>query len=283
MEILFLGTAAAEGIPSVFCRCETCRRAAEAGGRDIRTRCAFLVNKHLMLDLSPDIMFHKLRYNLDLAAVDSLCVTHSHTDHLNVPDLTFRACPVYACIPDEKPLKVYANKKSCDHIRDGMLFEFAAQEHPSFSITEIAPGSVVESMDLTITAFRAVHDQREDCLFFLVEEGEKREKNFLQINDSALPYGEFERDLARVLKDRKLNALSMDCTHCREKGSRGHMGIEENAALQRRLFDAGLADENTLFFANHFSHNGHSLHRDLTEALAPYRITPAWDGMVLNI
>jgi phosphoribosyl 1,2-cyclic phosphate phosphodiesterase len=280
MEILFLGTAAAEGIPSVFCRCETCRRAAETGGKEIRTRCSFLVNKHLMLDLSPDIMFHKLRYNLDLAAVDSLCITHSHTDHLNVPDLTFRACPVYAHIPNEKPLNIYANKKSCDHIRDGILFEFAAPEHPSFSIIEIAPGSVIKSGELKVTAFKAVHDPRENCLFFLVEEGEK---NFLQINDSAQPGGEFGQDLARVLGGRKLNAVSMDCTHGREKGSRGHMGMEENIALTKRLLGASLADKDTLFFANHFSHNSHSLHSELSESLAPHRITPAWDGMILRV
>jgi phosphoribosyl 1,2-cyclic phosphate phosphodiesterase len=233
-----------------------------------------------MLDLGPDIMFHKLHYNLDLAAVDSLCITHSHTDHLNVTDLAFRACPVFAHIPNESPLKVYANKKSCDRIRDGILLEFSAPEHPSLSVIEIGPGSVIESGELNVTAFRAVHDQREDCLFFLVEKGEK---NFLQINDSAQPCGEFERDLARVLNGRKLKAISMDCTHGREKGSRGHMGVEENIALKKRLLDAALADKNTLFFATHFSHNGHSLHSELNEALAPQGITPAWDGMTLTI
>jgi phosphoribosyl 1,2-cyclic phosphate phosphodiesterase len=280
MEILFLGTAAAEGIPAVFCRCETCRRAAQAGGRDIRTRCAFLVNGRLMLDISPDIMLHKLRYNLDLAAVDSLCVTHSHTDHLNVTDLTFRACPVYANIPDERPLKIYANKKSCEHIRDGLLFEFAAPAHPSLLINEIAPGSVVESGELRVTAFRAAHDPREDCLFFLVEEGEK---SFLQLNDSAQPGGEFEEELRRVLGGRTLNAVSMDCTHGREGGGRSHRGVEENIAVKKRLLDAALADGGTLFFANHFSHNGRSLHGEIAEALAPHRIAPAWDGMLLSL
>ena len=38
MEITYLGTAAAEGIPGIYCGCETCRRAIAAGGRNIMTR-----------------------------------------------------------------------------------------------------------------------------------------------------------------------------------------------------------------------------------------------------
>ena len=38
MKIRFLGTAAAEGWPAVFCACESCKRAERLGGKDIRTR-----------------------------------------------------------------------------------------------------------------------------------------------------------------------------------------------------------------------------------------------------
>ena len=39
MNIQFLGTGAAEGIPALFCQCPLCRKAEAAGGREIRTRC----------------------------------------------------------------------------------------------------------------------------------------------------------------------------------------------------------------------------------------------------
>lgn len=32
MEIQYLGTAAAEGLPALFCDCETCRKARNIGG-----------------------------------------------------------------------------------------------------------------------------------------------------------------------------------------------------------------------------------------------------------
>lgn len=34
MKIKYLGTAAAERIPAMFCKCDVCRAARENGGRD---------------------------------------------------------------------------------------------------------------------------------------------------------------------------------------------------------------------------------------------------------
>ena len=44
MEIQYLGTAAAEGLPALFCECETCRKARDAGGKEIRTRTQAVVD-----------------------------------------------------------------------------------------------------------------------------------------------------------------------------------------------------------------------------------------------
>ncbi|HBJ10614.1 MAG TPA: carbon-phosphorus lyase, partial [Ruminococcaceae bacterium] len=38
MKFQYLGTAAAEGFPGMFCSCDTCEKARKAGGRNIRTR-----------------------------------------------------------------------------------------------------------------------------------------------------------------------------------------------------------------------------------------------------
>ncbi|MDR1902725.1 MAG: hypothetical protein LBQ88_10650 [Treponema sp.] len=279
MEILFLGTAAAEGIPALFCRCETCLNAEKAGGRDIRSRCGFLVNRHLLLDISMDIMLHKRLYNLDLSMLDTLCITHSHTDHLNWADLCFRS-KWYACIPNAAPLDVYANKKSCQVIRKGVEFEFHSQDQDFLEIHEIGRGSVIKSGELSITAFNAKHDPTENCLFYMIQE---RDKSFLQINDSGLPEEELEEDLSKALKTRTLSAVSMDCTCGLEKGSTGHMGHGENITLKKRLLAAGVGDEKTQFFSTHFSHNGHGSHRELAEVLSPHNIVPAYDGMIVTL
>jgi phosphoribosyl 1,2-cyclic phosphate phosphodiesterase len=225
-------------------------------------------------------MHHKLRYNLDLAAVEALCFTHSHTDHLNAADLCYRAGGCYAHIPDEKPLQIYGNQKCCAVIRQGLDFEFGSPENPSLEIHEIGVKSVIECGTLTVTALRARHDPREDCLFFLVREGDAA---FLQMNDTALPGEELEADLAEALGGRKLNAVSMDCTHGKMKGSSGHMSITENCAVKNRLTAAGLADTETRFIANHFSHNGCVSYEESAALLAPQGIVPAYDGMLLRV
>ena len=47
MNIRFLGTAAAEGIPGIFCQCPACRAARAAGGRELRTRSGAIVDGRL--------------------------------------------------------------------------------------------------------------------------------------------------------------------------------------------------------------------------------------------
>ena len=38
MKITYLGTAAAESIPALFCNCTWCRQAKANGGKDVRSR-----------------------------------------------------------------------------------------------------------------------------------------------------------------------------------------------------------------------------------------------------
>ena len=57
MKIKYLGTAAAEGVPAIFCRCEVCRKSKEAGGRNIRTRSQSIIDDRLLLDFCPTLSF----------------------------------------------------------------------------------------------------------------------------------------------------------------------------------------------------------------------------------
>ena len=50
MKIRYMGTAALERIPAVFCNCETCQRAMAAGGRNIMTRSQALIDDRLLIE-----------------------------------------------------------------------------------------------------------------------------------------------------------------------------------------------------------------------------------------
>ena len=90
MQFQYLGTAAAEGWPAVFCRCKYCLEAQRLGGKNIRTRSQAIVNDDLLLDLPPDTYMHKLMNHLDLSRVKYLFVTHFHMDHFYPQELTVR-------------------------------------------------------------------------------------------------------------------------------------------------------------------------------------------------
>ena len=81
MKITFLGTAAAEGMPALFCNCEYCKEARKRGGKNIRTRSQSLINDDLLIDFTADSYMHSIKHNIDLSKIDTLLVTHSHSDH----------------------------------------------------------------------------------------------------------------------------------------------------------------------------------------------------------
>jgi len=66
MNIKFLGTAAAEGWPALFCQCEYCIKARENGGKNIRTRSSCIIDEKYMVDFPPDTYMHVLNNKLNL-------------------------------------------------------------------------------------------------------------------------------------------------------------------------------------------------------------------------
>ena len=54
MKLHYLGTAAAEAIPAVWCNCEVCKKIRKTRGKDVRTRSQVLINDDLMVDFPQD-------------------------------------------------------------------------------------------------------------------------------------------------------------------------------------------------------------------------------------
>ena len=57
------------------------------------------------------------------------------------------------------------------------------------------------------------------------------------------------------------------------------MGIEKNLEMRQRLIENGIADEKTIFVANHFSHNGLVAHEELEKRLEGFVV--AYDGLTI--
>src|SRR5438067_6694015 len=109
MEILFCGTAAAEGWPALFCTCAVCRRAREIGGKELRSRAAYMLGDRIRVDFGPDSNLHQQKYGLAYDKLDHLLMTHSHDDHWFVQDIAYRR-KGFSVIPD-RGLSVWGNEK----------------------------------------------------------------------------------------------------------------------------------------------------------------------------
>ena len=120
MRIRYLGTAAAEGFPAVFCNCAACKMARELG--ELRTRSQVLIDETLLVDLPPETYYHTVRVGIDLSAVSHLLVTHSHTDHFYAQELVNRGYK-FAYGMRAKTLRIYGDETVREVFAEGTARE----------------------------------------------------------------------------------------------------------------------------------------------------------------
>ena len=274
MKIQYLGTAAAEGWPGLFCRCEVCRRAREAGGKNIRTRSQALIDDTILMDFPPDTYLHMLRDGLPLPEIRTLLLTHSHQDHWYPEDLAFRGEGFSHDI--DGILEIYGNDACAQRLKAilpivGQSMMDAMRAH----YNEVTAFSPFETQGYRVTPLKALHNRAENCLIYLIE---KDGKSLLYANDTGL----FPQETWEYLRGKKLDLVSMDCTMQQIPEGTNHMGLTDNAELCRRLGEAGYTHEGTKYVITHFSHNGGLLHEELEERARPLGFLTAYDGMTLS-
>ena len=106
MKIRYLGTAAAEGIPGMFCACRICQNALRVRGKEVKTRSQALVDEKILVDFPPDTYMHILNYGLDLRSLKYCIITHAHNDHFYVDDFWCRLEGIAYDI-EEGPMHIY--------------------------------------------------------------------------------------------------------------------------------------------------------------------------------
>lgn len=256
MDITYIGTAASEGLPALFCTCPVCASARENGGREIRGRSGICVGGKLLVDIPPDIYYGAMRAGVSLPEITDLIVTHSHEDHFDAYELSTRRTPVYcARRPDDGDLRVYGNMKTglkLSHYLPGAEKGSGRTEGLSFSYAPLFV-PFTTGADITATPLPADHDRSEECRMYLLEEKKDGEvKRFLYGHDTGL----FPEKTIEFLRGRRCGVISLDCTNVMQGGDRNHMGLSACIEMKRKLTEAGTADGDTRFIVHHFSHNG---------------------------
>lgn len=272
MKIQYLGTAACEGIPAIFCDCDVCTKSRSLGGRNLRTRSQALIDDTLLVDFPPDTYMHALQYGISLTSIHACLITHNHTDHLYAPEVENRK-PGF-CHTDEDALTFYGTAPACRDI-EHILCEAQMESHERIRVQEIEAFVPFTVQDYTVTPLEANHDPRTQPVIFIIE---KEKECLLYANDT----GYFpESTWSYLEKNRPLFSLiSLDCTEAMTGLRSGHMSLEAVRDVRQRLLEQGNASANTTFVLNHFSHNGRITHDDLVPLAQAEGFVVAYDGMV---
>ncbi len=277
MKLTYLGTGAAEGIPSLFCQCDYCRRVRARGGRQIRSRSQLLVDGELSVDFPPDAFYHAARLKADLSAIRYLLVTHSHMDHFYAHDFILRGYK-YAHGMTSPTLDIFGNAEVCEVFRECTRRELREEIAAGIRLHEIRAFEPFTFGEYRATALAASHTSREPFVYLI----EKSGKKYLHLTDTGvLPEETFDY-LSRV--SGKAGAVTIDCTFLFDRADvvRRHMGLEDNARVLSRLKDFGLVDGETKVIITHFSHNSAPSPERLKRAEREYGVIAAYDGMTLE-
>ena len=291
MHLKYYGTAAAEGIPAMFCTCPVCRESLRLGGRNLRTRSQALVDGRLLIDFPPDTYDHMLRGGLDLPSIRTLLITHAHQDHLYAEDFENRK-PGFAHVGDwdvrhVEPLRVYATAKAMAYVRaaDGDRLEernvIELHEIVAYEPFHVDAGSTAEAGStadgFTVTAMTADHSANYGPVIYCIQ---RAGKTMLYANDT----GYFPEATWEYLAQEKprFDYVSLDCTGMIQGYRRGHMGLVANADVRQRLLDINCASDSTIFCSHHFSHNGGLTHDALVDEAAKIGFLVSYDGMEID-
>lgn len=276
MKFQYLGTAAAEGWPALFCDCEACRKAREAGGRNLRSRSQAMVDDCLLIDFPPDTYFHMLRDGLDLGKVHHCLITHGHMDHFNPEDIDMRRVG-FGHPRDPQPMTVYGSSPTEAKLRERIDLDIREQEG-RLLFQRVVPFEMASIGGYQVVPLKADHAPSLDPLFYLVSDGNHR---LLYAHDT----GYFPDETWAYLEREKplLDFVSLDCTCIGLPCRHNHMDMATCADVRQRLLQSGCADERTRFCLNHFSHNGLSTYDELVPVAAQAGFEVSYDGMVVML
>ena len=266
MKITFLGTAAAEAYPAIFCNCAVCQQARRLGGKNRRYRSALLVNDDLLIDFGPDLLAAAQRFNKTLWHVTTGLVTHAHADHFMTANFEMRADGFTGRRPPPT-LHLYGPHE----VREMLQAEFPTVEM-HLELHTVHAGDTWQSDGYTITAYHAWHAlEHLEALFYGIEHGGRA---LLYATDT----GTFPEDTRQALQGRSFDVIVMEETLGTGNYAQ-HLGFETFKEQAAWIRENGLLRPGGRLIATHFSHSGNPGHAELEAIFNPQGVEVGYDGM----
>lgn len=284
MKITYLGTAASEGWPALFCDCPICQEAMKRGGRDLRNRACALIDDDLLLDVAPDIYASRVKLNISLGNVRTVLITHTHADHFALPQLGWYV-PNFAKEPKRPPLVIAGSEKTYDYYLR-MSEVWASRFTKDWLIFKVlTPFEPTELGNARVTLFPAQHGAEGASVYMIERDG----KSILYMHDTGIIYDEVWAYLKSLKRTVDLVSLDAVCGPRRAGEGSGHMSFPQDAEIRVRMLEEGIADEKTHFISNHIcihscdKEEKFMFHEDMEAFCRPLGLTPSYDGMSIQL
>jgi phosphoribosyl 1,2-cyclic phosphate phosphodiesterase len=210
--------------------------------------------------------------------VKTLLITHSHSDHLYLPNFGYRMDRYNASYDRLPALSVLANPTVLSMISSSVYFD------PEKTVLiEAEPYKEVVVNGCSIVPIPAVHKVKEgeQPYIFLLKKGGK---SFFYATDTG-PIDESSLKLLRELLDDPIDIVALDSTlgFMKEVTFPYHHTAEQVIDSMHKMREIGIIDDSSLVVAHHFSHYPNPPQRDLEEFYRQFGISVASDALLLDI
>ena len=266
MEVVLLGSGAADGWPNPFCRCGSCEDARSRGV--VRGQSAALVDDDVLIDCGPEVPRAAVALGRSLASVRHLLLTHAHSDHLGPQVLLFRAW-----VPDLGELEVVGPADALDVCRP-----WVGPDDP-VRFVPVAAGDrlMVGGYDVRVLPARhQVFSDGDAVLYDLTGPGGSR---LLWASDT----GPWDDDWFAAVAGARFDAVFPEETlGNQEHISDAHLGLPRFGEMLRRLREVDAVTAATEVVAVHLGHHNPPL-EELDRRLAELGARAGHDGEVLHL
>lgn len=263
MEVLLLGTGAADGIPNPFCLCPTCTDHRERA--ELRTPTSVLVDGRLLIDPGPEAPRQVSRYGRDLTGLQAVIAGHAHSDHLD-PALLLHRGWVTA-----EPLRVVGPAPVVTWSR-----QWLDDGQTSVEFTTLTAGDRLDVAGYRVTALAATHEAFGEAVCYLIEDETAR---LLYASDTGLLP---ERSLAALAGIQVDLVLLEETFGPRSDKGDHHLNLDSFAETVRSLRNRGVVTPSTRVVAVHLGHDNPPL-AELRGVLAECGGEVLPDGTVIEL
>jgi adenosylcobinamide kinase/adenosylcobinamide-phosphate guanylyltransferase len=258
MEVILLGTGAADGWPNPWCSCGSCADARSHGRQ--RQPTSALVDGVLLLDLAPGVPPD----GLFLGAVHTVLVTHDHPDHCSPFSLLWRHWAHRG-----EPLTVVGPAPVLEACRPWL-----GPDDPVV-LTPVSPGDVLRCGEFSVRALAADHEVPTVLYDVTGPDGGR----LLYATDT----GPLPAATVAATRDAAFDVVLIEETFgdVRDHGT-GHLDLVTLPDQLRRLRGVGAVTDDTDVVAVHLSHHNPPPVQ-LAARLAEHGARVVDDGTVLAV